>query len=508
MTIPGRVTTPPIVQTAPSPVALRDLADLELELRRAGQRVAALVHRRRARVRGLAAERDLVALDAERPEHDAERQIQRLEHRPLLDVQLEVARPRSRAAPRLQRAVELDAVRAQARRAAPPRPRRAAARSSSWSAIEPAAAREPNSERPKRAPSSSAQSTSRTVTAGSPSSASRRSTSTPATTFRQPSSQPPFGTESMCPPISTARSDAPAQRPPLVAGLVDLVLERQRPRACSRSQLARLLPRVRPGDALRAVLVAGQLAQLLQLGDGSRRIERHGATANPAAECGKHRRDGRRSPSTGRRAEDRGGPRSPARRARRSPGSPSSGGSGRPTAGSASAPGSRGRSPSTRPTCRTSTTCCSALTQPLQPGGPPLIHYEWHWALFTAKEALLGFALGAVDRLRARRRCSRTRGSCAAACCRTSSSRRRSRSSPSRRWSSSGSAAKGVAALDRRLRDRRLPDLLPGGDEHAARPAVARPARARADALVRGRPAAPCSGSCACPPRCRSSSRR
>ena len=29
-----------------------------------------------------------------------------------------------------------------------------------------------------------------------------------------------------------------------------------------------------------------------------------------------------------------------------------------------------------------------ALTEPLQPGGPPLIHYEWHWALFTGKEAL------------------------------------------------------------------------------------------------------------------------
>ena len=37
-----------------------------------------------------------------------------------------------------------------------------------------------------------------------------------------------------------------------------------------------------------------------------------------------------------------------------------------------------------------------ALTLPLQPGGPPLIHYEWHWALFTAKEALLGFVLGAA----------------------------------------------------------------------------------------------------------------
>src|SRR6266480_753771 len=38
----------------------------------------------------------------------------------------------------------------------------------------------------------------------------------------------------------------------------------------------------------------------------------------------------------------------------------------------------------------------SALTKPLQPGGPLLIQLEWHWALFTAKEALLGFALGGL----------------------------------------------------------------------------------------------------------------
>jgi NitT/TauT family transport system permease protein len=37
-----------------------------------------------------------------------------------------------------------------------------------------------------------------------------------------------------------------------------------------------------------------------------------------------------------------------------------------------------------------------ALTEPLQPGGPPLIQLEWHWALFTAKEALLGFVIGGV----------------------------------------------------------------------------------------------------------------
>src|SRR5688572_1863198 len=83
-------------------------------------------------------------------------------------------------------------------------------RSSSWSAIVPAAALDPNSERPKRAPSSSAQLTRRTVAAGSPSSAIRRSTSTPAITLSAPSSQPPFGTESMCPPMSSAFSPAPS----------------------------------------------------------------------------------------------------------------------------------------------------------------------------------------------------------------------------------------------------------------------------------------------------------
>ena len=49
-------------------------------------------------MRGLAAERDLVALDAERSQDDAERQVERLEDRPLLDVQLEVCRELGRIA--------------------------------------------------------------------------------------------------------------------------------------------------------------------------------------------------------------------------------------------------------------------------------------------------------------------------------------------------------------------------------------------------------------------------
>ena len=41
-------------------------------------------------MRGLAAEGDLVPFHAEGAEHDAEREVQRLEHRALLDVELEI----------------------------------------------------------------------------------------------------------------------------------------------------------------------------------------------------------------------------------------------------------------------------------------------------------------------------------------------------------------------------------------------------------------------------------
>jgi NitT/TauT family transport system permease protein len=37
-----------------------------------------------------------------------------------------------------------------------------------------------------------------------------------------------------------------------------------------------------------------------------------------------------------------------------------------------------------------------AFGQSLQPDGPPLRHYLWHYSVFTGKEALAGFALGAI----------------------------------------------------------------------------------------------------------------
>ncbi len=57
----------------------------------------------------------------------------------------------------------------------------------------------------------------------------------------------------------------------------------------------------------------------------------------------------------------------------------------------------------------------------------------------------------------------------------------------------------GVCRVGRRCGHLRLPDLLPGHDQHAARAAVSRSAGGRADALVCGEPPWRCSGSCACP---------
>ena len=100
VTMPGLHTTPPRRAHRALAHLRRDRPDLERELRRAGERVAPLVHRRRAGVRRLALPRDLVALDAERAEHDAERQIQRLEHRAPARCAARDRRRRSRAATR------------------------------------------------------------------------------------------------------------------------------------------------------------------------------------------------------------------------------------------------------------------------------------------------------------------------------------------------------------------------------------------------------------------------
>src|SRR5436190_1339021 len=79
-------------------------------LRRGWTRLRARSARRRAGVRGLALPRHEVALDAERAEDDAERETHRLQHRPLLDVQLEVGGRALHLLARRERIVEVDAV--------------------------------------------------------------------------------------------------------------------------------------------------------------------------------------------------------------------------------------------------------------------------------------------------------------------------------------------------------------------------------------------------------------
>ena len=108
--MPGLQTTPPERAHGPTARALGDVPQLERELGGAGERVAPRVHRRRPGVRGLALPRDEVTLDAERPQDDAERKVQRLEHGALLDVQLEVGGRILELRPRLERPVEIDAV--------------------------------------------------------------------------------------------------------------------------------------------------------------------------------------------------------------------------------------------------------------------------------------------------------------------------------------------------------------------------------------------------------------
>ena len=280
-------------------------------------------------------------------------------------------------------------------------------------------------------PSSSAHLTSRTVSGGVPSAAIRRSTSTPASTFRQPSSQPPFGTESMCPPIRSARSEAPASVNHWLpassissrrAGLRDLVAQ----------ELPRLLPRVRPGDPLGAVGVAGELAQLLAVPRRSASDRGPWRESNPAV------RTGRMASIAVERPVDRAA------------GVKRAGGrgvlllvvlaviwglvGGLPRARDPlrlDAPVPRRRDVDAAHPRHVPRRCSSARTPRRRSSIVTLLKA----AAFTAKEAALGLRDGRRRRLRDRRAARPLAGSCSAASCPTSSRRRRCRSSRSRRWS-------------------------------------------------------------------------
>ena len=126
----------------------------------------------------------------------------------------------------------------------------------------PAQAEEPNRLRPKRAPSSSAQSTKRRPTAGV-SSACARSVSSAANSPSAPSSQPPAGGVDVRAHDHEALLLARKVRPD-VPRRVGRDLDRQLLELGAR-ELARLDPLVGPADAAGAVGPAGQLGQLLDV---------------------------------------------------------------------------------------------------------------------------------------------------------------------------------------------------------------------------------------------------
>ena len=160
--------------------AFGDAINFRAHFCRGEKSVFAAVHRRAAGMRGLAVKSDRVPLDTKRAEHRAERQIEIEQHRALLDVQFEIGGrvlqvPCRNLSPSRNRCRVLSTHRATRCRPCP-----SDARASSISRF-PEQAEEPKRLLPKRAPSSSAQSTRRTVTGGLPSycASMRRRISTP-----------------------------------------------------------------------------------------------------------------------------------------------------------------------------------------------------------------------------------------------------------------------------------------------------------------------------------------
>ena len=225
----------------------------------------------------------------------------------------------------------------------------------------------------------------------------------------------------MCPPISSARSDAPAQREPLVAGLVDRLVARRSPRPCSRSH-----SRARSHVSVQATRCAPFSSPVSSRSssssrDGAGGIERHRARPyNCGRDCGKT------SPVAPVAASVRDAASSRRRRC----------GTGLGLAARCVLVGRRCSSglwegyrwiwmrdrldvavrgqrhvdaahPHDRPgalRAGAGRTGRALIVDPLS-----------HEALFTAKEAVVGFALGAIVRLRARRRARAVAARCSAA---------------------------------------------------------------------------------------------
>src|SRR5262245_50772586 len=252
----------------------RDLADLERKLRSRRKRVASLVHRRRARVRGLAAEGDLVAFDAEGAEDDSEREVHGLEHGPLLDVELEIGGRALELTPRFDGTVQVDAVPGErigegvaVRVPAGTELVLVGHRAGSGARAEKAA---PEARSLLVRPVDEADGHRRRSLLGDPAD----------DLDPRDDVQGPVEPASVWHGVDVAADEkravgGPGEREPLVSGLVRLLGSADR-LELSGEPLPRADPRIRPRDALCAVLVACELSQLLKLFNGTARPKRHG----------------------------------------------------------------------------------------------------------------------------------------------------------------------------------------------------------------------------------------
>src|SRR4029079_1365473 len=92
--------------------------------------------------------------------------------------------------------------------------------------------------------------------------------------FAAPSDPAPFGPRVRVPADEQRWVGRAAEREPLVPRLVDL-LDGTGSGQFLAKELAGRLPGVGPRDALRAVLVSGQLEELLEIGHDAARVQRH-----------------------------------------------------------------------------------------------------------------------------------------------------------------------------------------------------------------------------------------
>jgi hypothetical protein len=234
-----------------------------------------------------AGEAHAVALHAERPEHDAERQVELLEHRPLLDVQLEVGGGAAQPLARLAHPVELDAVSGQRVRQCRP------------VAVGQAAHRVGVERARAGARAHQAAAEARALLVGPVDQLQadvawlvrERAQHLEAADHVERAVEPAAVRDRVDVAADDHEAIVIARRAgPRVAGLIGLDRHAVDPVELAAQPLARGDPGVGPGDALSAVVIAGTPPQLLQPGDGARRVRRrHQRTAAAGAGCANER---------------------------------------------------------------------------------------------------------------------------------------------------------------------------------------------------------------------------